>query len=126
MLHAAAPTFGPFFALRFLLGRLGMVESFKPFDSDIGMCESCVSPTLVILISMFYKKNEQVRIPYPYPPQVYDSLPHLKASRISWFYFMVSTLVYNVIPVTNRLQNGMTQVFGGFVAYGVVRAHFPC
>ena len=37
---------------------------------------------------------------------------------------MVSTLVYNVIPVTNRLQNGMTQVFGGFVAYGVVSAHF--
>ena len=87
MLHAAAPTFGPFFALRFLLGRLGMVESFKPFDSDIGMCESCVSPTLVILISMFYKKNEQVRISYPYP-QVYDSLPHLRLAEypgsISW------------------------------------------
>ncbi|KAF8517835.1 MFS general substrate transporter [Gautieria morchelliformis] len=68
MLHAAAPTFGGFFALRFLLG----------------MCESCVAPILIILISMFYKKSEQ-------------------ASRISWFYVM----------------NGLTQVFGGFVAYGV-------
>ncbi|KAF8809386.1 MFS general substrate transporter [Phlegmacium glaucopus] len=68
MLHAAAPTFGSFFALRFLLG----------------MCESCVAPILILLISMFYKKEEQ-------------------ASRISWFYVM----------------NGLTQVFGGFVAYGV-------
>jgi len=68
MLHAVAPSFGSFFALRFLLG----------------MCESCVAPILIILISMFYKKDEQ-------------------ASRISWFYFM----------------NGMTQVFGGFVAYGI-------
>ncbi|KAF8529063.1 MFS general substrate transporter [Hysterangium stoloniferum] len=68
MLHAAAPTFGGFFALRFLLG----------------MCESCVAPILILLISMFYKKSEQ-------------------ATRISWFYVM----------------NGLTQVFGGFVAYGV-------
>jgi len=50
----------------------------------LGMCESCVAPTLILIISMFYKKNEQ-------------------ASRISWFYVM----------------NGLTQVFGGFIAYGV-------
>ncbi|KIJ56724.1 hypothetical protein M422DRAFT_72881 [Sphaerobolus stellatus SS14] len=68
MLHAAAPTFGGFFALRFLLG----------------MCECCVAPILILIISMFYKKNEQ-------------------ASRISWFYVM----------------NGLTQVFGGFVAFGI-------
>ncbi|KAF8591440.1 MFS general substrate transporter [Ramaria rubella] len=68
MLHAAAPSFRSFFALRFLLG----------------MCESCVAPILILLISMFYKKSEQ-------------------ASRISWFYVM----------------NGLTQIFGGFVAYGV-------
>jgi ACS family allantoate permease-like MFS transporter len=48
------------------------------------MCESCVAPILIVIISMFYKKNEQ-------------------ASRISWFYVM----------------NGLTQVFGGFVAYGI-------
>ncbi|KAJ7068194.1 MFS general substrate transporter [Mycena amicta] len=68
MLHAVGTSFGAFFALRFLLG----------------MCECCVAPTLIMVISMFYKKNEQ-------------------ASRISWFYVM----------------NGLTQIFGGFVAYGI-------
>ncbi|KAF9269215.1 MFS general substrate transporter [Marasmius fiardii PR-910] len=67
-LHAVAESFGAFFALRFLLG----------------MCESCVAPILILVISMFYKKNEQAR-------------------RISWFYIM----------------NGLTQVCGGFIAYGV-------
>ena len=61
MLHAAAPTFGPFFALRFLLGKLVWFDSFKfSVDNAIGMCESCVAPILIILISMFYKKDEQV------------------------------------------------------------------
>ncbi|KAF5332072.1 hypothetical protein D9758_016260 [Tetrapyrgos nigripes] len=68
MLHAVASSFGAFFVLRFLLG----------------MCESCVAPILVIIISMFYKKDEQ-------------------ATRISWYIVM----------------NGLTQIFGGFVAYGV-------
>ncbi|KAK7061654.1 MFS general substrate transporter [Favolaschia claudopus] len=44
MLHAVGTSFGAFFALRFLLG----------------MCESCVAPILILIISMFYKKNEQV------------------------------------------------------------------
>ncbi|KAF5393880.1 hypothetical protein D9757_000097 [Collybiopsis confluens] len=68
MLHSVGTSFGAFFALRFLLG----------------MCESCVAPILLIIISMFYKKDEQAR-------------------RISWFYVM----------------NGLTQVFGGFIAYGI-------
>ncbi|KAF9247229.1 MFS general substrate transporter [Melanogaster broomeanus] len=68
MLQASTDNFGAFFALRFLLG----------------MCESCVAPCLILIISMFYKKDEQ-------------------ATRISWFYVM----------------NGLTQVFGGFVAYGI-------
>ncbi|KAL9716557.1 hypothetical protein Ac2012v2_001005 [Leucoagaricus gongylophorus] len=68
MLHSVANSFGAFFALRFLLG----------------MCESCVAPILILVISMFYKKNEHAR-------------------RISWFYVM----------------NGLTMVFGGFVAYGI-------
>ncbi|KAJ3559842.1 hypothetical protein NM688_g98 [Phlebia brevispora] len=58
MLHATTSSFGGFFALRFLLG----------------MCECCVAPILILVISMFYKKDE---------------------------------------------QNGLTQVFGGFVAYGI-------
>ncbi|KAM5532434.1 hypothetical protein V8D89_013928 [Ganoderma adspersum] len=73
MCHAGASSFGAFFALRFLLG----------------MCESCVAPILILIISMFYKKNEQ-------------------ATRISWFYVM-----------NGRLVEGLTQVFGGFVAYGI-------
>lgn len=68
MLHATSTSFGAFFALRFLLG----------------MCESCVAPILILIISMFYKKDEQ-------------------GVRVSWFYVM----------------NGLTQVFGGFVAYGI-------
>ncbi|KAF9058097.1 MFS general substrate transporter [Panaeolus papilionaceus] len=68
MLHSVANSFGSFFALRVLLG----------------MCESCVAPSLILIISMFYKKNEQ-------------------GKRISWFYVM----------------NGITQIFGGFVAYGI-------
>ncbi|PSS29766.1 hypothetical protein PHLCEN_2v2914 [Hermanssonia centrifuga] len=60
MLHAVPNSFGPFFVLRILLG----------------MLESCVSPTLVLIVSMFYKKNEQAR-------------------RISWFYFM--TGVANIV-----------------------------
>ncbi|KAF9469127.1 MFS general substrate transporter [Collybia nuda] len=68
MLQAVGTSFGAFFVLRFLLG----------------MCESCVAPILIMIISMFYKKDEQ-------------------AQRISWFYVM----------------NGLTQIFGGFVAYGI-------
>ncbi|KAI0773854.1 MFS general substrate transporter [Fomes fomentarius] len=71
MCHAGASSFGSFFALRFLLG----------------MCECCVAPILILIISMFYRKDEQ-------------------AMRVACFYVMGS-------------QNGLTQVFGGFVAYGI-------
>lgn len=54
MLHAATTSFRAFFALRFLLG----------------MCECCVAPILILIISMFYKKDEQ-------------------GVRVSWFYVMV-------------------------------------
>lgn len=74
MLHAVAKTFSQFFALRFILG----------------MCESCVSPILVLIISMFYKKEEQ-------------------GKRVAAFYVM----------------NGLTQIFGGCVAYGVAHTHDP-
>ncbi|THH12388.1 hypothetical protein EW145_g45 [Phellinidium pouzarii] len=43
MLQAIPNTFGPIFFLRFILG----------------MLESCVAPILILIISMFYKKNEQ-------------------------------------------------------------------
>ncbi|TFK48495.1 MFS general substrate transporter [Heliocybe sulcata] len=68
MLHASTTSFGAFFFLRFLLG----------------MLESCVAPILILIISMFYKKEEQ-------------------GLRIAWFYVM----------------NGLTAIFGGFVAYGI-------
>ncbi|KAG1779834.1 MFS general substrate transporter [Suillus placidus] len=66
--HALANSFQAFFVLRFILG----------------MCESCVAPILISIISMFYRKNEQ-------------------GIRIAYFYTML----------------GFTQVFGGFVAYGI-------
>ncbi|KAI9001175.1 MFS general substrate transporter [Trametes punicea] len=51
MLHAIPRSFGSFFALRLLLG----------------MLESCVAPILILIVSMFYKKDEQ-------------------GSRMAWFY----------------------------------------
>ncbi|KAH9938379.1 MFS general substrate transporter [Fomitopsis serialis] len=53
MLHAIPKSFAPFFVLRLLLGAL----------------ESCVAPILILIVSMFYKKDEQ-------------------ASRIALFYMM--------------------------------------
>ncbi|GAA6061726.1 hypothetical protein JCM10212_000459 [Sporobolomyces blumeae] len=43
ILHAASADFGPFFAMRFLLG----------------MCEACVSPILIAIIAGWYRKEEQ-------------------------------------------------------------------
>ncbi|MCJ1369885.1 hypothetical protein MMC20_001097 [Loxospora ochrophaea] len=54
----------------------------------LGIFESCVAPILVLIIAMWYKKNEQGR-------------------RVSWFY----------------VCNSLTQIFGGFLAYGVSFAH---
>ncbi|KAJ7591150.1 MFS general substrate transporter [Mycena floridula] len=56
MLHAVGTSFSAFFALRFLLG----------------MCESCVAPILILIVSAVTKKDEQAR-------------------RISWFYVMNGT-----------------------------------
>lgn len=52
MLHAVCSSNGGFYALRFFLG----------------MAEACVSPTLILMVSMWYKSNE-------------------RATRIGWFYF---------------------------------------
>lgn len=51
MLHAVCENFSGFYALRFFLG----------------MLEACVSPTLILIVSMWYKSNE-------------------RATRIGWFY----------------------------------------
>jgi len=51
MLHAVCKDFPGFYALRFFLG----------------MLEACVSPTLILIVSMWYKQNE-------------------RGSRIGWFY----------------------------------------
>ena len=60
MLHAAAPKFSSFFALRFLLGTFNFRLLFQLTHERIGMCESCVTPILILIVSMFYKKSEQV------------------------------------------------------------------
>lgn len=64
MLHAVPNSFGPFFALRILLGKSSLHGAgWTSVDHIIGtgMLESCVGPSLILIISMFYKKNEQVR-----------------------------------------------------------------
>ena len=71
MLHAAGTSFGAIFALRILLGTATSIRYHEaPALTMTGMLESCVAPILILIISMFYKKNEQ-------------------ATRISWFYVMV-------------------------------------
>lgn len=67
MLQAATTSFKAFFALRFLLG----------------MCESCVAPILILIISMFYKKDEQ-------------------GVRISWFYVMVCSRIIKLLFSAHR------------------------
>ncbi|EIW61736.1 MFS general substrate transporter [Trametes versicolor FP-101664 SS1] len=76
MCHAATTSFNAFFALRFILG----------------MCESCVTPILILIIAMFYKKDEQ-------------------GTRVSWFYMMNGNRDF--------VQSSLSQIFGGFFAYGV-------
>ena len=63
MLHAVPKSFGPFFVLRLLLGEPSQLLScYKSIDANgpKGMLESCVAPILILIISMFYTKNEQV------------------------------------------------------------------
>lgn len=100
MLHAAGTSFGAIFALRILLGTATSIRYHEaPALTMTGMLESCVAPILILIISMFYKKNEQ-------------------ATRISWFYVMVRAPVLCIRSASLiRIQNGLTQIFGGFVAY---------
>ena len=50
------------------------------------MCECCVAPILILIISMFYKKDEQVSLVVGVNELV---LTFLQGVRVSWFYVMV-------------------------------------
>ena len=59
MCHAIPNTFAPFFVLRVILGKV--LHKFMvdiKLDTLVGMLESCVAPLLILIVSMFYKKNE--------------------------------------------------------------------
>lgn len=92
MLQAVPNTFAPIFVLRFLLGKISQVnissinDLYKTFSYK-GMLESCVAPILILIISMFYKKNEQVCVRQVYPKSEIYILG--QSRRISWFYVMV-------------------------------------
>ena len=75
MLQAVPTAFGPFFLLRILLG----------------MLESCVAPILVLIISMFYRKEEQVCW-NTFENEIHFDL-RIQARRISWFYVMVCAVL---------------------------------
>lgn len=63
---------------------MGMaLGSAHPF---LGMLESCVAPILILIISMFYTKNEQVCAVNKGLRQESSSV---QGRRISWFYLMV-------------------------------------
>lgn len=60
-LHAIPRSFAPFFVLRLILGQWHTANDCVCALIGIpGMLESCVAPILILIISMFYKKNEQV------------------------------------------------------------------
>lgn len=63
MLHAVPKSFGPFFALRLLLGEvfqliIRVIRSCSRVTL-VGALESCVAPILILIVSMFYTKKEQ-------------------------------------------------------------------
>ena len=63
MLHVFPTNFGGFFSLRLILGKLRILNRFSMLSPRTsGMLESCVAPSLVLIISMFYKKDEQVGV----------------------------------------------------------------
>lgn len=57
--HAVANSFQAFFVLRFILGGSGNLQLVVA-KNYAGMCESCVAPILISIITMFYRKDEQV------------------------------------------------------------------
>ena len=67
---------------------VGTLNYMSPFMLQQRLTTHSVAPILVMIIAMWYKKNEQGR-------------------RVSWFY----------------VCNSLTQIFGGFVAYGVSFTH---
>ena len=58
----------------------------------LGMCESCVAPILIHIITMFYKKDEQVWVSASCIDVVCDNVA-LQGTRVSWFYVMVRRLL---------------------------------
>ena len=75
MLQASTTHFGAFFALRFLLGESSLTPKMIYFYIYLsGMCESCVAPILILIISMFYKKDEQVSAASISPPLLFTYL----------------------------------------------------
>lgn len=121
ILHTAAPTFGGFFALRFLLGTFPYPFALFLLSRILGMCESCVGPILVLLTSMFYKKSEQVHkfTSCFLSPQVMLYRPPVSLGFMLW-YVMILRQFGRDAYWNEFSKNGLSQVFGGFVAYGLV------
>jgi hypothetical protein len=117
MLHSVGTSFGAFFALRFLLGGSEYATDDPPVNTHLtGMCESCVAPILILIISMFYKKNEQV----------IDSNTSADFSNTDYIghtdlmvlcHGMRNVRVFRGMSKLTQPQNGVTSVFGGFVAF---------
>ena len=86
--HAACHDFAGLSIVRTLLGVFESWYELSFVHIRLQLTFSSVAPILVLIIAMWYKKEEQGR-------------------RVSWFY----------------VCNSLTQIFGGFTAYGVSFAH---
>lgn len=92
MLQATTTNFGAFFALRFLMG----------------MFESCVAPILILIITMFYKHDEQVG-DFPY-------VTHQKATTVvprgdGYRGFTSVTVLLKYSDVREQFKSSTAQAF---------------
>lgn len=82
------------------------------------MCESCVSPILVLIVSMFYKRNEQVRLNIllhrrDAPTSIGEA--HILVLLNGTYYLLLCDEQSQ--DMLNVLQTGLSRIFGGFLAY---------
>lgn len=90
MLHAAATSFGAFFALRFLLGKaVSMTCGGNLANVVVQECVKAVSPPFLSSLSLCSIRKTSRCVIYHVELVEVAEKKFAKATRISWFYVMV-------------------------------------
>jgi len=116
-------SFGAFFVLRFLLGALrnNLRPRVQVLKLGSGMLESCVGSILILLIAMFYKKSEQVGLDSVQARVLVYLLMKNKGPKDGLVLLdgaLQSFMSDTELDISTKI--GLTSVFGGFSAYGIV------